>query len=125
MGVMWPQRSVSLRPPRPDFAVGLEAFYHHIPLGLVLPKISEESLVFGVVLSDPPQAALDPAVNISRVKSQTQVEDLPVVAVVVSYGASADETLIPSPARWPFLDTPLGYGSIPGDPTRLGGSAAT
>jgi hypothetical protein len=27
---------------RPDLAVGLEAIYHHLPLGLILPEVTEE-----------------------------------------------------------------------------------
>jgi hypothetical protein len=40
-----------LRPPRPDVTVGLEAFYDHIPLGLVLPEISKGLFLMGVVLA--------------------------------------------------------------------------
>jgi hypothetical protein len=32
-----PGEGLPWRPSRPDLAVGLEAFYHHLPLGLVLP----------------------------------------------------------------------------------------
>ena len=81
----------------PDRAVSFKAFDHHIPLALVLPQISEEPLFLGVVLPDPLQTALDPALNIGRVKSQTQVEDLCVVAVVVAYGSPAREALFSSP----------------------------
>jgi hypothetical protein len=34
--------SKTLRPSRPDLTVGLEAFYHHLPLGLILPQIPEK-----------------------------------------------------------------------------------
>jgi hypothetical protein len=40
-----------LRPPRPDVTVGLEAFYDHIPLGLVPPEISKGLFLMGVVLA--------------------------------------------------------------------------
>ena len=29
------------RSSRPDLTVGLEAFYHYLPLGLVLPQVTE------------------------------------------------------------------------------------
>jgi hypothetical protein len=45
--------SKARRPPRPNLAVGLEAIYHHLSLGLILPEISEDLLLFGVVLSYP------------------------------------------------------------------------
>jgi hypothetical protein len=45
-------------PPSPH-RVRLEAFYHHLPLGLVIPEVTEESFLLGVVLSYPLQAALD------------------------------------------------------------------
>jgi len=28
--------------PHPDLAVGLQAFYHHLPLGLVLEEVLEQ-----------------------------------------------------------------------------------
>jgi hypothetical protein len=34
--------SKARRSSRPDFAVGLEAFYHHLPLSLVIPEVPEE-----------------------------------------------------------------------------------
>ena len=34
--------SKTRRPPRPDLTVGLEAFYDHIALGLVLEEVTEE-----------------------------------------------------------------------------------
>jgi hypothetical protein len=39
-------------PLRPHLTVGLEAIYHHLPLGLVLPEVPEE-LFFRIVLADP------------------------------------------------------------------------
>lgn len=41
------------RPPRPDLTVGLKAFYHYIPLGLVIPEVPEESLPLRIILVDP------------------------------------------------------------------------
>jgi hypothetical protein len=34
--------SKTLRPSRPDLTVSLKTFYHHLPLGLVLPEIPEK-----------------------------------------------------------------------------------
>jgi hypothetical protein len=34
--------SKARRSSRPDLTVGLEAIYHHIPLGLVIPEVTEE-----------------------------------------------------------------------------------
>jgi hypothetical protein len=34
--------SKARRSSRPDLTVGLEAIYHHIPLGLILPEVPEE-----------------------------------------------------------------------------------
>jgi hypothetical protein len=36
------------RPPHPYLTVSLEAIYHHLPLGLVLPEIPEE-LLLGII----------------------------------------------------------------------------
>jgi hypothetical protein len=44
---------------RPDLYFDLEAVEHHLPLGLVLPEVPKEPFLFGVVLADPLQAALD------------------------------------------------------------------
>jgi hypothetical protein len=49
------------RPPRPDRTVSLEAIYHHLPLSLVLPEISEYIFLLGIILSDPLQASLNEA----------------------------------------------------------------
>ena len=48
-------------PAPPDLTVGLEAIYHHIPLGLVLPEVPKELLLFTVILADPLQASLHEA----------------------------------------------------------------
>ena len=37
-----PGEGLSQRPSRPYLAVGLEALYHHLPLGLILPELTEE-----------------------------------------------------------------------------------
>jgi hypothetical protein len=37
-----PGEGLSQRPACPDLTVGLQAFYDHLPLGLVLPKIPEK-----------------------------------------------------------------------------------
>jgi hypothetical protein len=34
--------SKTRRPACPNLAVGLEALYHHFPLGLILPEVPEE-----------------------------------------------------------------------------------
>jgi hypothetical protein len=48
-----------LWPPPPYLTVRLEAFYHLLPLSLVLlEKIPEDLFLLGVVLSDPLRAAL-------------------------------------------------------------------
>jgi hypothetical protein len=55
--------SKTQRPPHPDLTVRLEAFYHHLPLGLILPKIPEDVFLIWVVLSDSLQAALHEALD--------------------------------------------------------------
>jgi hypothetical protein len=85
------------RPPGPDLAVGLEGFDHHLPLGLVLPEVSEEPFLVGVVFAYALQAALYEPIDVGRVEGQTQVEDLPVVAVVVADGRPSIEAAFPSP----------------------------
>jgi hypothetical protein len=65
--------SKTRRSPRPYLTVGLEAIYHHIPLGLVFPEIPEESLLFGVVFSYPLQAALYEALDVILVESQGEM----------------------------------------------------
>jgi hypothetical protein len=50
------------RSSRPHLTICLEALYHHLTLGLVLPeKIPEDLFLIRVVLSDSLQAALDEA----------------------------------------------------------------
>jgi hypothetical protein len=52
--------SKTRRPPRSDLTVGLQALYHHIPLGLVLPEVPEELFLIRVILANPLQASLYP-----------------------------------------------------------------
>jgi hypothetical protein len=37
------------RSPRPNLTICLEAFYHHLPLTLVLPEILEGPLLLGII----------------------------------------------------------------------------
>ena len=53
--------SKSWRPPHPHLAVGLQALYHHIPLGLVLPEVPEELFLIRMIHADPLQASLHEA----------------------------------------------------------------
>ena len=89
--------SKACRSSRPHLTVGLEAFYHHIPLGLVLPEITEELFLLEIVLSNSLQASLYPTLYIVWIKGQPEIEDLPIVAVVVADGCPAGEALFPSP----------------------------
>src|SRR5215207_7161494 len=81
----------------PDLTVGLEAIYHHLPLGLILPEVTEEYFLLGMVLSNPLQASLYPTIDIVWIKCQPEIEDLPVVAVVVTDSCPVRETLFSSP----------------------------
>jgi len=59
--------SLSLKVPeasRPDLTARLEAFYHRLPLSLVLPEIPEDLFLLGIVLPYPLQAPLDPAFDV-------------------------------------------------------------
>jgi hypothetical protein len=76
-----------------DLTVGLEALYHHIPLGLVLEELTEELFLLGVVLSNSLQASLYPAIYIVWIKGQPEIEDLPVVAVIVADSCPGGEAL--------------------------------
>ena len=89
--------SKSLRPARLDLAVGLEAIYHNLPLGLVFPEVSKEEFLVRMVLAYSLQTSFDPTLDVGRVKSQTEVEDLPIVSVVVADGGPAREVSFPSP----------------------------
>jgi hypothetical protein len=81
----------------PSLTVGLEALYHHIPLSVVLPEVTEELFLLGIVLTNPLQTSLYPTIYVPLIECQTEVEDFSVVAVVVTYGCPARETLFPSP----------------------------
>jgi hypothetical protein len=50
--------SKTRRSSRPDLTVGLEAIYHYLPLGPVLPEVTEELFFIRVILADPLQAGL-------------------------------------------------------------------
>ena len=50
-----------------------------------------------MVLADPLQTSLYLTLNVGRIESQTKVENLPIVAVVVTDSCPACETLFPSP----------------------------
>ncbi len=54
------------RPPRPDLVVGLEAFYYHLPLGLVLEELPGELFLLEGVLTDPLQAAIHEVLDVPR-----------------------------------------------------------
>jgi hypothetical protein len=94
--------SKARRPSRPHLTVGLEAFYHHIPLGLVIPEVTEESFLLRVVLTNSLQTSLDPTLYVPLVESQAKIEDLPIVAVVVTDSCPAREALFPSPPNDPL-----------------------
>jgi hypothetical protein len=42
--------SKTRRPASPDLTVGLEAIYHHIPLSLILPAVTEELFLIRIIL---------------------------------------------------------------------------
>ena len=44
------KRSKIRRSSRPDLKVGLETVKHHLPLGLILPKVPEESFLTRMIL---------------------------------------------------------------------------
>jgi hypothetical protein len=46
-------------PPCPHLTVCLEAIYHHLPLSLILPEVSEDVFLIRIILTDSFQAALD------------------------------------------------------------------
>jgi hypothetical protein len=91
------ETSKAWRPSRPDLTVGLEAIYHHLPLGLVLEEVTEELFLIWIVLSNPLQASLYPTLHVVWIKCQTEVVDLPIVAVIVPNSCPAREALFPSP----------------------------
>ena len=63
--------SKARRSSRPGLTVGLQALYHHLLLGLVLPQVSEDLFLIWIVLTDPFQATLDPTLDVGRIQSQT------------------------------------------------------
>src|SRR5215203_1849826 len=89
--------SKARRSSRPDLTVGLQALYHHLPLGLVLPEVTEELFLLRIVLSNSFQASLYPTIYVPLVESQAKVEDFSVVTMVVPNSCPARETLFPSP----------------------------
>src|SRR5215204_5368549 len=91
------------RSSRPDLSVGLEAFYHHLPLGLVLPEVTEELFLIRILLADPLQASLYPALDILLVECQSEVEDFSIVAVIVADSCPAGEALFSSSPDDPLL----------------------
>src|SRR5215204_4454277 len=72
----------------PDVALALKDLEYHHPISL-LPLASQQILTFGIVLADPLRAALDEPLDIGGVEGQAEVEDLPVVAMVIAYGLPA------------------------------------
>jgi hypothetical protein len=89
--------SKAWRPPHPHLTVSLQALYHHLPLGLVLPEVTEELFLLRIVLAEPLQASLYPTLHIVWIEGQPKVEDFSVVTMVVPDSCPAGETLFPSP----------------------------
>ena len=89
--------SKAWRPSCPNLTVGLRALYHHISLSLVLPEVPEELFLLGVVLSNSLQASLYPTIYIVWIKGQPEVEDLPIVTMVVTDSCPAREALVSFP----------------------------
>jgi hypothetical protein len=72
-------------PTHPHLAADLEAFYHHVSLGLILEEGPKEPLLLGLTLVDPLQAALHQTLDVSGIECQTEIEEeLAVVGVVVA-----------------------------------------
>jgi hypothetical protein len=74
---------------RSVLTVGPEAFYHHIPLGLVIPEVPEELLLIRIILTNPLKASLYPTLYVPLVESQTEIEHFCVVTMIVAYGSTA------------------------------------
>jgi hypothetical protein len=72
-----PGERLSRRPPCSDLAVGLEALYNHISLGLVIPEVPEELFLIRIILADPLKASLHEALDVPLVESQTEIEEVP------------------------------------------------
>jgi hypothetical protein len=94
-----PDISKARRSSHPDLTVGFEAFYNHLPLGLILKEVTEELFLIWIVLTNSLQAPLYPTIYIVWVKGQPKVEDLPIVTMVVPNSCPASETLFPSPTE--------------------------
>jgi len=62
--LLGPGERLSRRPPRSDLAVGLEAFYLHLPLDLVIPEVPEELFLIRIILADPLKASLYPTLYV-------------------------------------------------------------
>ena len=76
------------RPPRSDLAVGLQALYHHLPLGLVIPEVPEELFLIRIILADPLKASLHEALDVPLVESQTEIEEVPTFPKFASTNSS-------------------------------------
>src|SRR5215212_8189500 len=79
------------RSSRPDLTVGLKTFYHHISLVLILPEVTEEYFLIRIILANPLQTSLYPTLDAPLVERQPKVEELPVVAVVVTDSCPSGE----------------------------------
>jgi hypothetical protein len=85
------------RSSRPDLTVGLQALYHHLPLGLVLQEVTQELFLLGIVLTNSLHTSLYPTIYVPLLECQTEVEDFCVVAVVVADSCPTSEALLSSP----------------------------
>ena len=72
------------RSSRPDLTVGLQALYHHLPLSLVLPEVTEGLFLIRIILANPLQTSLQEALDVLLVESQAKIEDLPIVILATS-----------------------------------------
>jgi len=52
--------------------VSFEAFDHYLPLGFVVPKVSEEPFSLRIVLADPLKAALHEHLDVSGIECPAQ-----------------------------------------------------
>ena len=74
---------------RSVLTVGLDAFYHYVPLGLVIPEVPEELFLIRIILVDPLKASLHETLDVLLVESQTEIEHFRVATMVVAYGSTA------------------------------------
>jgi hypothetical protein len=65
-------------------------------MGLLIPEVSEELFLLRVVLTNSFKASLYPTLYIVWIKGQPEVEDLPIVAVVVPDSCPAGKALFPT-----------------------------